>query len=308
MDKLKEIEEKKDKAHKKYGKGLKKIISGVAIIAATAALLLVYPSIPAIVALDKVFATIAGGIISPLIVGGIGTFGVVKTIMGGIKTFRAKRELSRIRKEEKSQMQELEKQKDPEVLEEPKKTELTQLGVSRPRDFGNERFEKNREMLKDVYRVFNELLSSELSDGEVSLLLKMKNYENDKIKYVDGQNGMPMALAFNENAFLGIVTPVGRFEYRTGGLLKREYVDGLIERARMLFGATEDQNQKEQFTSFAWDNPKVLTLKKLPWKEENIPDFVVANSAEETLSKEQIQQIYNDWNAHLELASQPKTR
>lgn len=112
MDKLKEIQTNRNNENQKHYKGIRKIITGIVLLASAAVLIAVGPSIPAIAAIDSFATGIVGGVVSPLVLGGIGLFGVTKTISGGLKAAKAKKNIKDLDVEETKEFERIAQEKN----------------------------------------------------------------------------------------------------------------------------------------------------------------------------------------------------
>ncbi len=135
----------------------------------------------------------------------------------------------------------------------------------------------NITLLKDIYQITRQLFDFEFEDKQIAHLFEFRCFK-DGIKYIKGQNNMSIALVFGDNTFLGIITPFGRFEYKLALIYQKEFINNLIEKAELLFDATEISTPKNYFSSIVWTNPRIFPLKKLPWKKESLPPFTFTNN------------------------------
>jgi hypothetical protein len=90
-------------------------------------------------------------------------------------------------------------------------------------------------------------------------------------------------------------------------MYKKEYIDGLLERANTLFDAVEVQNPEERFSSIFWDVPRIFPLRKLPWKKEALPPFTFGIE-EDQPDEKLVEKVYEDWNNYIEKINGAKNR
>jgi len=154
-------------------------------------------------------------------------------------------------------------------------------------------------LLKDVYEVMRQLWQWDDKDDKF-VASQFEYMENDGYaKYDPAQEGIPIALAFEENTFLGIITPIMRFGFRFAMLYKNEYIDSLKQRATELFGAVEIPDGK-RFSTIVWHYPQVYGLTRLPWKAGALPPFVTTDNRDERIPQNVGERIFNDWCAYIE--------
>lgn len=155
---------------------------------------------------------------------------------------------------------------------------------------------KNIQILKDILSVVRQLYNVDLNDKEIKTTLEYKDL-GKMIKYNQDDETIAMALAFEDNAFLGIVTPFGMFYNKVAVPYKKEYIDGLKARAQELFDCVEEPLLSKTFQTFTWHSPQIYPLKKLPLKYD-LPPFKVEETVQ--ISEEMIEQILRDWDNYIE--------